>query len=134
MDMKIIKAAEAAADWWAGKLGTLNQDNGIDNKESMILYSLLSMMQAPKEDVTIAFKEDLTLAIVDELMAYGRCNLYVDYAPEGILGEVAAKHNVSRWAFPCKSSMQITPEKVEASDGYQHPYVTIYEDTESENE
>ena len=131
---KIKKTAEVAAEWWAKHLGTPKQDNGTDNELGMILYALLSMQEAPKEDVAIAFKKDLTLAIIDELKEYGNCNLYVDYAPEGLLGEISNRHKISGWAFPCKSSMKITPDKVEVSDGYKHPYVTIYEGEESENE
>lgn len=131
---KLKRTAEIAADWWAKHLGTPKQDNGTDNELGMILYALLSMQEAPKTDVAMEFKEDLTLSIIEKLKSFGECRLYVDYAPEGVLGEIACKHNISKWAFPCKSSMKITPEKVEVSDGYKHPYVTIYEGEESENE
>ena len=73
------------------------------------------------------FEEALDMEIEK---AKGNLTLTSDYAPEGILSQLVEMAKIPESCIPWKTTMNITPNKVEVSMGYGKPFEVIFEKAE----
>ena len=131
----VIKACEVAAKWWADQLGTAKQDNGAGNGLANLLMAIVSIKNSPNNETREKFYESLKLALIEELKKDDRVYLYTDYGPCGLLETVSRGFEISGYAFPCKTEMYVSADKVTVSEGYRAPEKVLYvkENTVTDN-
>lgn len=126
---------QAAAQWWADQLTNPKFDNlgstrGRNAKETRIndFASMLATVSAAKSQVDQAQLDSFKEAIVDAVNSaewFDGC-LYVDYGPDRLLSEAAARAGIDRSRFPWKSGTWMRDGQVTAACGYGAPREIIF--------
>lgn len=120
----------AAAEWWANSITNPTHDNG-DKSRNGDIGSLLAMLLCSGNPVTKEQAEAFKLALIESLMEVMKdrpyFSIYVDYHPDRILAEAAREAGItSTQCFSWKTSMDISEDKVEVSEGYGAPRKVIW--------
>lgn len=113
-----MKYYEVAAKWWAEKIEDVTTSHYKPEVNSEI--GALVMVKAFEVannlndffQNNVGFESDLARIIKDKVEKEGILILKVDYTPDSILEEVAVLNSVNTLAFPWKTKMYITEEKV----------------------
>lgn len=120
----------AAAEWWANSITAPTHDNG-DTTRNGEVGSFLAMLLCAGNPVTKEQAEAFKLALIESLMEVMKdrsyFSIHVDYHPDRILAEAAREAGItSTQCFSWKTSMNISEDKVEVSEGYAAPRKVIW--------
>ena len=122
------EAAEVAARWWAERIvGNTRHDNGDTNLSRA--FAML-MADAGQETLSRAQIETFEAAVIrgiEEFPHQDLVGLHCDYGPGGILHDAAEEAGINELNFPFKTNMFVAKDRVRVSDGYAHPWETIWE-------
>ncbi len=119
---------KAAIDWWAEAIQHPKMDNG-DNSLGNLMAMLggSSLAKNFSEDEMRAFRSTLATGIISDIEKFGCAQLNVDYGPDRILHEAGEAAGItSGFAFPCKTYMRVSKDKVTVSAGHAAPNETIW--------
>jgi hypothetical protein len=126
-------SAEAAAEWWAGKLRNPTFDNGDRTGGSDMASLMAHAANRPATDEKIErFRVALAASLSDEIAANPRraVRVGVDYNPDTTLRNAlyaAGLDSDGMTTLPWKTRMRIEPSgEVTVGDGYGVPWKTIY--------
>lgn len=124
------KLIETAVNWWAERVtGNTIHSNGDETKASEFAGLLADLMQEPVKDKNKVekYKESLAEHLVKSF-GDGRSRLCLscDYAPDFILSKAAKEAEINVHNYPWKTSMIISDDRIEVSEGYGQPYRMIY--------
>lgn len=115
-----------AVDWWANAIISPNFDNGEALPMELAFLISGSTKEYTEEEIKI-FKETLSEEIMEAFEKYPRIDLEVDYEPCFILAKAGEKIGIPDFmGYPCKTYMQITPERVAVSAGYAAPLQELW--------
>ena len=116
----------AAVNWWKNTLASPKMDNGDSQMDLFMALLGSSLTRGNTEEAIAKFCEELSKLLCEE-SKNGRdtFHLDVDYGPGEYLYDAAEKAGV-RLQFPCKTNMQITPQKVSVSYGYCAPWEDVW--------
>lgn len=119
---------KAAIDWWAEAIQHPKMDNGEDSlAELMAMLGGSSLAKNFSENEIKAFRSTLAAKIISEVERHGCIRLSVDYGPDRILSEAGEAAGItSEFAYPCKTSMNVSKDEVTVSAGYAAPHETIW--------
>lgn len=127
--------ANAAAKWWADKLrGGTVQNNGESMQSLMMTLFAMSVRKSDKYYAEVdKFEKELINIINESLKSSNYAYLSVDYDAEGLLLDAIFNIDIdTKFLFPVKTSMRVTKEDIQVSEGYQAPYKQIYPKLEQE--
>lgn len=126
---------EAAAQWWADRLVNPKFDNlgstrGQNAEETRVndFASMLAMVNAERSQVNQERLDAFKQAVVEAVNSaewFDGC-LYVDYGPDRLLSEAAAKAGIDSSRFPWKSGTWMQDGQVTAACGYGAPREIIF--------
>ena len=130
-EFKVPANIVPAAQWWANAIRSPKFNNGDTSRNGDIGAMLASLLNAGTP-VTVAQADAFELALVEILMedvqTYPRFSLYVDYGPDETLATAARNAGItSTRCFPWKTSMHISEDRVEVSEGYGAPREIIWQ-------
>ena len=139
--------AEAAAAWWASRLGNATHDAGKHDPSARRLSADLALFGALlgrtfSDEQREAFRRELAAAIEDNLAAdpdgwrpedpnwgsYCRA-IHIDYGSDPVLTTAAERAGISLKTldFPIKTCMWINPGHVKVREGYGADVVTVWD-------
>jgi hypothetical protein len=144
--------AEAAADWWASRLGNCHHDTvGLDaprraltvaDMETAIEMNLRVKRGKYDDNQVAVFQIALSVVLADHLAtctqgyassrshcSTGRHVVFCDWDPDGTLVRAAERAGIDLDSddLPRKTTMIIKPgETIQVSEGYGAPYITIW--------
>ena len=127
-----MKYYEVAAKWWADKLrniGPASFNNGDDSAAGGMvsaMATILAVEEKPAGNAADEFEKRLAEAIKEKMEGITYMRLSCDYNPCRMLYDIASEFNISASCFPWKTTMEITPERVNVSCGYGARFKTIY--------
>ena len=123
---------KVAAKWWADKirnvgLGNFNNGNtGSSGGIAMAMASMIALKKQSSSEAIDLFEEKLAETIKESVEKCGPMTLSVDYDPDCVLSSHAEEAGVSLNAFPWKTMMWISEDKVSVSCGYGAPSKVIF--------
>lgn len=130
---------EAAATWWASRLGNATHNVGMGNVSEMeltISLNLDTIRGSRTEAEQERFREALEAIIAEHLRDCDTCAfavpdhhvVKVDYDPDELLFAAAARAGIDMDSreLPAKTTMVFRGGSVRVSEGYGTPYVTIW--------
>ena len=135
MENEKFESARVAAEWWANALkGRAKQDAGLDDAGGgmgSLLLLFVSRLNQPEDDKIPQFQTKLEEELNKRLAANKDAEicLSVDYGAEGLLAAVARELEINYGtgsAFPVKTVMWISRDRVSVSNGYRAENKTLY--------
>ena len=131
VDKDLVKAA---VGYWSGFLKdplSFELDNGEPSQHAMLNMLRMAAVKPFDSERIKIFEEQLTKDITQKLENSDSCNLSVDYHPDSVLGSCldlafGEKGYISMQVFPCKTTMWITKDNIQYSQGYRKPVEILY--------
>ncbi len=114
----------AAIDWWANRVQSPKFDAG--KGMSFLAMMVPRVRKDYSEEELKTFKDSLAKSILAEIESFGNCSLSVDYHPCAILANAGKTIALTDVDFPWKTSMYITNQAVEVSEGLSGENKTIW--------